>query len=75
MTEYINPVIASGTFARSMVIHLWTHFMGRPPILDPLDPNVETAQIDALSQQLRDDNDFRGIVRAIVSLDEYRRSR
>ena len=70
-----EPVISSGTFARSMVIHLWTHFMGRPPILDPLNPNVETAQIDALSQLLRDDDDFRGIVRAIVSLDEYRRSR
>lgn len=70
-----GPVIGSGTFARSMVIHLWTHFMGRPPILDPLDPNVETAQISALAQQLRDDDDFRGIIKSIVSLDEYRRSR
>lgn len=70
-----EPVIANGTFARSMVIHLWTHFMGRPPILDPLDPNEELDQIDALAKQLREDDDFQSIVRAIVSLDQYRRSR
>ncbi len=72
---WAESIIADGTFARTTVLNLWRHFMQREMNLDPLNPNNELAWLDTLTEELREHDSFKQIVKRIVTLDAYRRIR
>ncbi|HZO12181.1 MAG TPA: hypothetical protein VFB62_02955 [Polyangiaceae bacterium] len=69
-----EQAIADGTFARTIVQHLWRYFMRREMDLS-LGVEDESALLDELAAELASQDDFVAIVRRIVSLEHYRRMR
>lgn len=72
---WAQQIIGDGTFARTSVINLWRHLMKRDMNLDPLSPDNELALLETLTGELRNHDNFKQIVKRIVTLDSYRRMR
>ena len=72
---WAEQIIADGTFARTSVLNVWHHLMKREMDLDPLSPDNELALLETLTGELRDHDDFKKIVKRIVTLEPYRRMR
>ncbi len=70
-----RQIIDDGTFARATVVNLWRMLMRRDMNLSPTDPDAEVGLLDELTAELREHDDFRAIVKRIVTLEQYRRAR
>jgi hypothetical protein len=75
VAEALRPIEGKdhSLFARSISEKLFKFFIKREPNLDPAAPDNEIATIEALAAALTHDDDFNGVVRAILRLEAFRR--
>lgn len=74
---YAQSLVGSGIWSQAMVRNLWRHLMGRDMHLglDASDPLNELNLLADLSDDLQSHDSLQQLVKALVSLDQYRRVR
>jgi hypothetical protein len=70
-----EATIASGVFAVTTVKNLWRYLMGRDLDLDPVSPTNESGLLAELAAEFEVHDDFRWLVKTLVSLPQYGRVR
>jgi hypothetical protein len=68
-----KETINSGLFHRTIIQHLFKHFIGREMILDASDPRSERVLLDTLTKEFQQHDSFKKMVKRIVTLEQYRR--
>jgi hypothetical protein len=72
---WAQSIIANGQFHSAIIRHLFRHLMGRGLILDPTRDDNELDLLSDMTAEFKANDNFKGLVKSMVQLPQYRRVR